>query len=345
MNFSLVSSPYVPRANRVHRVMQQVLLALVPAILAMTWIFGWGILINIMIAVAGALASEALVLKVRGHSLDALRDHSAVLTAVLLAMTIPPTMPWWLTLLGASFAIILVKQLYGGLGYNPFNPAMAGYIFLLISYPVETTRWLPPETLAQHSLGFMESLRLILFGQLPTGLQWDVITSATPLDVMRTQLNQGYMIDEIRRSPLWGSVGGQGWEWVGLWLLLGGLWMLYRGVIEWRIPMAFLTGLAGMALLFYGVDPQSHPAPWFHLGSGGAMLGAFFIATDPVTASTTPRGQWMYGLAIGIIVFVIRSWGGYPDAVAFAVLLMNMAVPLIDYYTPPPVFGDRGIQP
>ena len=337
---SIISSPHVPRVNRVDRVMLEVLLALIPGILVMTWFFGWGTLINIVLAVSFAVAAETAVMLLRGRSpWVALRDLSAVVTAVLFALSVSPTLPWWLTLLGMLFAIVLVKQLYGGLGYNPFNPAMAAYVFLLISYPVAMTTWLAPAGLAEHPLSFMESLQLILNGALPTGLEWDALSSATPLDEMRGKLDLGQTLDQIGQSRTWGWLGGHGWEWVGVAFLLGGVYLVWRRIITWHIPVSMLLGLAAAAALFWTIDPQTHPTPLFHLFSGAAMLGAFFIATDPVTACTTKKGQLVFGASIGIIVYVIRSWGGYPDAVAFAVLLMNIAAPTIDYYTQPRVFG------
>jgi electron transport complex protein RnfD len=335
----VVSSPHSARVNRVDQVMLQVVLALIPGTLAMTWFFGWGLLINMALAVTFALAAEALVLHLRGRpALPVLSDLSAVVTAMLLAIAIPPILPWWLTLLGVLFAIVVVKQLYGGLGYNPFNPAMAAYVFLLISWPVAMTTWLPPHMLADQTLTFMDSLRAIFLGVAPGGT-WDAITAATPLGEMRNQLGQNRMIEEIRQSPLWGDFGGRGWEWVGNWFLLGGLYLLWKRVITWHIPVAFIAGLLFIAWSFWALDPQTHPFPAFHLFSGGAILGAFFIATDPVTACTTRKGQIIFGAAIGAMVVVIRTWGGYPDAVAFAVLLMNIAAPTIDYYTQPRVYG------
>lgn len=342
----VISSPHSARINRVDWVMLQVCLALVPGTAALVWFFGWGVLINMALASVFAVAAEAAVMKLRGRpALPAIRDYSALVTALLFALTVPPSLPWWLTLLGILFAIVIVKQLFGGIGYNPFNPAMAGYVFLLISYPVALTTWLAPgvpEILAAdnlQTLSFMDSARLIFTGALPPGLDWDAVTAATPLDAMRTQLDQGATIDLIRQSPLWGLFGGRGWEWVAGGFLLGGLYLLWRRVITWHIPTSFLAGLMLMAAIFWLVDPQTHPTPWFHLFSGAAILGAFFIATDPVSACTTRRGQLIYGAAIGALVFVIRTWGGYPDAVAFAVLLLNIAAPMIDYYTQPRVFG------
>lgn len=340
MQFTPFTSPHTAMSNHVPRVMGQVLIALIPGFLALLWFFGFGVLINVLIAGVTALAAEAFVLWLRRRPiLPVLKDLSAVVTAVLFALAIPPLLPWWMTVLGMLFAIIIVKQLYGGIGYNPFNPAMAAYVLLLISYPVEMTSWLPPHVLADTSLSFFETVNAIFTRTLPPWLTWDTLSAATPLDSLWTQLDQGRMISEIRQDPLWGDFGGRGWEWVGNWFLLGGLWLLYRKVISWQIPVAMLGTLLGLAMVFYLLDPERYPFALFHLFSGGAILGAFFIATDPVTASTTPRGQLIYGAGIGLFVFVIRSWGGYPDAVAFSVLLMNMAAPTIDYYTQPRVFG------
>ena len=336
----LLSSPHGVRPNRVDALMFQVILALVPGILAMTWFFGWGVIVNILLACLFATMTEAAALKLRGRpALPALRDGSALVTALLFAIAVPPTLPWWLTLMGMVFAIGVTKQLFGGLGYNPFNPAMAGYVFLLVSYPVAMTSWLPPQMLAEHGLSFVDSVRLIFTGIPPKDLSWDAITMATPLDQMRTQLDQNRMIEEIRTSPLWGDFGGRGWEWVGNWFLLGGLFLLWRRVISWHIPVAMLLSLLLTAGFFWSLDPQTHPFPAFHMFSGGAILGAFFIATDPVSSCTTRKGQLIFGASIGVLVFAIRTWGGYPDAVAFSVLLMNIAAPTIDHYTQPRVYG------
>ncbi len=343
MQFATSSSPHLAAPQSVTRVMGMVLLALVPGTLAMLWYFGWGLLINLAIAVATAVAAEAAVLRLRGRAVGAtLIDLSAVVTAWLLALALPPLLPWWQTVLGTAFAIVVAKQLFGGIGYNPFNPAMAGYVLLLVSFPVTMTRWLPPEVVSGQMLSLADSLHVIFSGSPPPGQSWDAITSATPLDQMRTELSQKRMIEEIRQSPLWGDFGGRGWEWVGNWFLIGGLFLVWRRVISWRIPASMLGALLLMAGLFWAIDPHTHPFPAFHLFSGGAILGAFFVATDPVSASTTPRGQLVYGALIGVFVFIIRTWGGYPDAVAFAVLLLNMAAPTIDYYTQPRVYGQRG---
>jgi electron transport complex protein RnfD len=281
-----------------------------------------------------------MVIKLRKRPvMPVLMDLSAVVTALLFAIAIPPLLPWWLVVLGMAFAIIMVKQMYGGLGYNPFNPAMAAYVLLLISYPVEMTSWMPPFLLAEQQLNLAQILAYKFTGALPQGITLDAITMATPLDEMRTNLDLNQMISEIRQHPLWGDFGGLGWEWVGNWFLMGGIWMVYKRTITWQIPLAFLSGLVGMSTLFWLFDAESFPFPLFHVFSGGAILGAFFIATDPVTACTTRAGQLIYGVSIGVLVYIIRTWGGYPDAVAFAVLLMNMAAPTIDYYTRPRAYG------
>ena len=181
MQFATVTSPHAALPNSVTRVMALVLLALIPGVAAMVWYFGWGVLVNIGIATLAAVAAEATVLRLRGRPvLPALADLSAVVTAVLLAIALPPVLPWWLTVMGSVFAIVIVKQLYGGLGYNPFNPAMAGYVLLLVSFPVYMTQWLPPVTLAEHPLGLVDRLRAIFLHLPPPGLSWDADTSATP---------------------------------------------------------------------------------------------------------------------------------------------------------------------
>lgn len=347
MRFERTAPPHVRPATSVTRVMGEVLLALVPATLAWAWFFGPGILYNMAVAVAVALACEAGALAMRGRAVGPhLLDLSAVVTAVLLAFCLPPLTPWWITATGAAFAIIFAKQLYGGLGYNPFNPAMAGYVVLLISFPEPLTHWLPPlgDTLglAAATPGALETLRFTLTGVLPAGMAWDAIGGATPLDDLRTQLSLARTVDEVRAGPLYGLLGARGWEWVAAWTALGGAWLLWRRIIRWQIPLAVLLGVAVPAALFWLLDPGSHPPPTFHLFSGATMLCAFFIATDPVSAATSRRGRLVYGFGIGVLIFVIRSWGGYPDGVAFAVLLMNMAVPAIDHFTRPRTYGHAG---
>ncbi|MCP1726153.1 electron transport complex protein RnfD [Natronospira proteinivora] len=343
MRFPTGPAPHLAPQNSITTMMLRVLLALVPALLVWVWFFGWGIVFNIVIASATALLAEVMMLYLRGKAIRAhLLDLSAIVTAVLLAFCLPPTTPWWITVTGVAFAIIFAKHLYGGLGHNPFNPAMAGYVVLLISFPVEMTQWLPPRQLMEDGQfpTAWAQLVAILTGELP-GASLDAISRATPLDVMRTELGQARTIAEITADPRFGDLGGYGWEWIGNGVLLGGIWLIYKKVIRWQIPVAVLAGVLIPATFFYLLDPGSHASPAFHLFSGATLLCAFFIATDPVSASTTRTGRLIYGAGIGFLIYAIRSWGGYPDAVAFAVLLMNMAVPLIDRYTKPRAYGHQ----
>ncbi len=342
MRFSPATPPHLRPAKNVTRVMGDVLLALVPATIAYVWYFGPGLIINMAVAAAVAVAAEAAILSLRGRPVSpALSDLSAVVTAVLLAFALPPLTPWWVTATAAAFAVVFGKQLFGGIGYNPFNPAMVGYVVVLISFPVYMTQWLPPAgfdlTGARPDLG--ETLFYTLTGRLPDGLSWDAIGGATPLDQVKTQLGLMRTVEEVRTGALYGVFGARGWEWVNNFIILGGLWLIYRKVIRWQIPAGVLAGLIVPATLFYLIEPGRYPPPTFHVFSGAAVLGAFFIATDPVSAATSDRGRLIFGAGIGVITYVIRTWGGYPDGLAFAVLLMNMAVPAIDHYTIPRAYG------
>lgn len=323
--------------------MLQVLLALIPGAAAYAYFFGWGVLINITFAMGIAVACEALMLNVRKSPVKPfLTDGSALVTGALLAIALPPLLPWWATLTATAFAIIVAKHLYGGLGYNPFNPAMAGYSLLLISFPFEMTAWLAPQMLGQYHLGFGDTLAAIFSGQLPEGLSIDAFTMASPLDTLKTQVRLDQTVSEIMlTSPVFGSISGKGWEWINIAFLAGGVWLVYRKIIGWQIPLGMLGSLTIIALTFYLFDPDHFASPVFHLFSGASILGAFFIATDPVSAATTNPGRVIYGVGIGILTYVIRTWGGYPDGVAFAVLLMNMTAPTIDYYARPRVFGHK----
>ena len=343
MLFKTLTSPHVLGETSVGQVMRRVLYAMVPGATALIWFFGWGVLVNLAVATVVALMAEAAMLAVRNKPIAThLADYSAVVTAWLLAVALPPLAPWWMTVIGVLSAIVVAKHLYGGLGYNPFNPAMIGYVVLLISFPREMSSWLIPQGIGQaHALSLIETLQAIFNGLLPDRLAADALTGATPLVALRTQLGLGMAVADIRNSPVFGIVAGSGWEWAASGFLAGGLWLIYTRVAAWQIPAGLLSGLAVISTIFYLIDPQRYAPPWFHLWSGAAIFGAFFIATDPVTASTTPRGRLLYGAGVGVLTYIIRSFGGYPDGVAFAVLLMNIAAPTIDLYTQPKVFGAR----
>lgn len=339
------SSPHTHADLNTARVMRYVLLATLPGLVALTWHFGWGTLINIAIAATVALATEATIVALRKRPvIFYLGDYSALVTAVLLGLALPPLAPWWLTAIGAFFAIAIAKHVYGGLGFNPFNPAMAGYVMLLISFPVAMTTWVTPRDLLPAGVdlpSLWQSLQLVLPLLGSPDLALDGVTGATPLDSFKH--SSGLLVEQFyAATPLFNQaeIAGYGWEWVNLGFLAGGLWLLYKKVFTWHAPVAMLAALTLMAGLFYdGGSSTSGGSPLFHLFSGATMLGAFFIVTDPVTSAVSTRGRLVYGACIGLLVYVIRAWGNYPDAVAFAVLLMNFAAPFIDNYTVPRTYG------
>lgn len=340
MSFIRVTSPHTHSANTTAKVMQQVLLATVPGALALLYFFGVGVLLNLILACASALLLEAAVLKLRNRPVAFyLKDYSALVTAVLLGLALPPYCPWWVVVIGVFFAIVVAKHLYGGLGFNPFNPAMVGYVVLLISFPLEMTQWAVPAGAlieGQSLVGVTDALQKVFFG---TNI--DGYTAATPLDIVKQ--NAGQTLDDIYEDSAVlkaGWLAGHGWEWVNLAFLVGGVYLLYKKIFTWHAPIAMLGSLGLLAVMFYDSgSSNSAGSPLFHWLSGATMLGAFFIVTDPVTSAVSTRGRLIYGAGIGLLVFVIRVWGNYPDAVAFAVLLMNFAAPFIDFYTVPRTYG------
>ena len=341
MAFKQVTSPHAHSAQSTAKVMQLVIWATVPGILALTWQFGWGSIINVVIASVTAVICEAIVVKMRGRSVRFyLGDYSAIVTALLLALSLPPLAPWWIIVVGTVFSIVLAKQLYGGLGYNPFNPAMVGYVVLLISFPIQMTTWVSPLALLPEGVthpGFIESLQIVFGGMTPV----DGVTGATPLDVFKH--NSGLLVDQVYdREPLFnqGIFAGAGWEWVNLAFLLGGLILLSNRIFTWHGPLGMLGALALMSVIFYDSGSSTSPgSALMHLLSGASMFGAFFILTDPVSSAVSNRGRLIYGALIGVLVYIIRAWGNYPDAVAFAVLIANFAAPFIDNYTLPRTYG------
>ncbi|RZM74082.1 electron transport complex subunit RsxD [Pseudoalteromonas rubra] len=347
MKLTMASSPHNHSHKTLSRLMLTVIAACIPGILVQSYFFGPGTLFQLALALLTVSLSEAAMMKLRGRPVwPTLSDGSAWLTAVLLAVSIPPLAPWWITVIGCVFAIVIVKQLYGGLGFNLFNPAMAAYVLLLISFPVQMTSWTPITEIQATPLSALDQLALIFTEHTLSGAPLaearqvvDGTTSATPLDHVKTAVSQNLTVSEATNSIAFGEYAGQGWQWVNLAYLLGGLYLLKTKVINWHIPVAFIVTLAVCSGLGYALSPATQAGTLFHLLSGATMLGAFFIATDPVSASTTNRGRLIYGALIGLLVYLIRHFGGYPDAVAFAVLIMNMAVPLIDYYTQPRTYG------
>jgi len=343
MKFKTKTSPFFNSSQNINSVMLQVLIALIPGTLTLMYFFGAGIFLNVIISIVFAVSLEIFALIIRKRPLlPFLSDLSAIVTAWLFALTLPPLVPWWIIFVGIFFAIIVAKHLYGGLGYNPFNPAMVGFAVLIVSFPFEMSQWIHPRTfegLGAYDFGLVEQLGFIFGDQKPA---WDAITMATPLDEVKTGLRAGTDYGKVLEGSSYLQTFSQNtWIWSSLAFILGGIWLLYKKVIQWQIPAALLGTLGLISGIFYVFSGDSFASPLFHITSGATILGAFFIATDPVSASTTPVGKLIYGASIGFFIYIIRVWGNYPDAIAFAVLIMNMAVPMIDYYTQPRVFGHK----
>ncbi len=335
----MIGSPFIlSQNNSVAAVMFKVMAALIPGIIAHAWFFGPGIWVSLLLCSVFAIGVEAFVLLMRGLPMKPfLSDGSVLVTAWLLALSLPTLAPWWLYLVGVIFAVGVAKHLYGGLGQNLFNPAMVGYAVLIVSFPVYMTQWPAPIGVAIHTLSLGDAFDLVFAGQ--SSVSTDAFTAATALDTWKTQAKLGKAAADTLGLPAFGHFGARGQEYVALMYLVGGMLLLGNRLITWHIPVAFLAGIALTAGVLHLLDPAQHATPLFHLLSGGVMLGAFFIATDPVTAATTPRGKLIYAGLAGFLTVIIRAFGGYPDGVAFAVLLMNVAVPFIDAYTQPRVFG------
>ncbi len=331
-----LTSPHAHGPMSTQRVMQSVLLATIPGVIVLTHFFGFGTLVNILWGSIVALACEALALKLRRRPLGFyLKDYSALVTAVLLCIALPPYAPWWLIAVGIASSILLAKHLYGGLGYNPFNPAMVGYVILLISFPIQMTAWAPPRGLGELP-GFIEALQACF-----TPAAYDGTTMATPLDLLK-QNNSLLIKDLWSQYPQFGRWSGLGWEWANIAFLAGGVWLLYQRIFTWHAPVAMLVTLGLLAAIFYdGGSSASGGSPLFHLLGGATMFGAFFIVTDPVSSAVSLRGRLIFGALIGVLIYTIRIKGNYPDSVAFAVLIMNFAAPFIDYYTQPRTYGHR----
>ena len=332
---SVNSSPHGHKAMDTATIMRSVLLATLPGIAVLTWFFGIGTLLNILFGGLLALGLEYGAVRLRNRDpLPLLRDTSALVTSTLLCIALPPYSPWWLVATGVATAILLGKHVFGGLGYNPFNPAMVGYVVLLVSFPLQMSSWAPPEGLGEAP-GLIDA-----FGALVAPAQYDGITMATPLDVLRQ--NKGLLLEDLyQQTPqLAGHWAGVGWEWANIAFLAGGLWLLRRGFITWHAPLAMLATLGVAAAVGYDSgSSHSGGSPLFHWLSGATMFGAFFIITDPVSSAVSNRGKLIFGALIGLITYIIRVSGNYPDGVAFAVLMLNFAAPLIDQYTQPVTYG------
>jgi electron transport complex protein RnfD len=347
---SPVAGPYAHARSSVSRTMGLVMLALLPATLFGLYQFGWPAIGLFVITLLAAVLAEALALQLGGKpQRPFLLDGSALLSGWLLALTLPPWAPWWIGVVGAVLAIIVGKQVFGGIGQNLFNPAMVARVALLISFPLEMTSFTAPAPLFSATAPDLLQGLAITFGGAES---LDAVSSATVLGHLKTELGRGIDLAQAGQGSEslwqlgWGQAAGSLGETSALLLLLGGLFLLYQRVITWQIPVSMLATLALLASLFHLYDPAAYVGPLTHLLSGAAILGAFFILTDPVTSPVSSRGQLLFGAGCGLLVFAIRTWAGYPEGVAFAVMLMNGCTPLIDHYLKPRIYGrDRKGQP
>ncbi len=339
------TSPMQFRTLNTSQIMLLVAAATVPAIAINTWFFGIGTLLNILLAVPIAIIAETLSLRARNLPVRAsLRDNSVMLSALLLALALPPGSPWWLIMLGTLFAVAIAKHAFGGLGQNVFNPAMAGYLFLLLAFPLEMTAWHLPEAAiepdAANSPLTLTSMVQSLGFLVADTQSIDGYAMATPL-IESKLASQSALREAINSElPLFARSTETGWELVNWAYLLGGIFLLASGIISWHIPASIIGTVLALSLLFY--SPSNAPivgSPYLHLFGSATMIGAFFIATDPVTAATSNPARVVYGVIVGASIYAIRVWGSYLDSIAIAVLFGNFCAPLLDHYCRPRIFG------
>ncbi|WP_150538354.1 electron transport complex subunit RsxD [Actinobacillus vicugnae] len=346
--FKMVSSPHTHSSNLTAKFMLWVMVAMLPALGLQWYFFGYGVLLQVLIALSLAVVIEIALAKLRKKpTAFYLADLSGLLTALILAMSIPAYAPYWVIVIGVVVALLLAKHVYGGLGQNLFNPAMVAYALLLVSFPVQMTGWLVPLNLLNEPPTFRDSISLVFSGVTSDGFSIhqllgsvDGIAQATPLDSAKTSILK-LGIDGVLQSPIFNGLWANGWWQINLAFLAGGLLLIAKRIIHWQIPVAMLVIFSLFSAITDLVLPQTHLNVFSQLFSGAMMFGAFFIATDPVTASITPKGKLIFGGLVGLFVYLIRYYGNYPDAIAFSVLLANICVPLIDHYTQPRLYGTR----
>jgi electron transport complex protein RnfD len=316
--YIIQSSPHFKDRDSVPKIMYTVVIALLPAMLASLYFFRFravGLYVSCLVA---CLATEALFLWIRKKPIQSLGDGSAVITALLLAMILPPTLSLELAVIGSVVAVAIGKQVFGGLGHNIFNPALVGRAFLQTAFPVAMTTWLPPATLSV-----------------------DTATFATPLGNLKFQeaVAQGSLTP--LKDLFWGNIGGCLGETSAIALLLGALFLLYKKTIDWRIPVGIILVLSAFTGAFWLANPDKYASPVFHVLAGGLLIGAFYMATDMVTSPITPKGTWIYALGIGLIVGLVRLFGGFPEGVMYSILFMNTFVPLLNRFFRPRILGER----
>jgi len=319
-----------PSKPNTRKIMLCVMLALVPGTLVYALLFSTGVLINVFAGIVFAVCLESLILSSRKTSTNlnraaAATDGSIALAAFLLALAVPPLLPLWQLATGILVMVLLGKHVYGGIGQNPFNPAMVGYCALMVSFPQTMTFWPSPDFAT--GLGIVETIKfkIHLSAVLPDSHStWDSITQATPLEYAR---NLRLTSVSGNTSEFTNLMHLQGWVWINIAFLAGGVYLMYKRIIQWHIPVGVLATLAVLSLLFAHEPYPVH----YSLLAGATVLGAFFIATDPVTTASSMGGRLVFAFGVGVLTFVIREYGGYPEGIAFAILLMNLCVPLIDY--------------
>ncbi len=319
----LSTSPHLHNGESIPHIMYSVILALLPATLVAIYLFGLPALKVIVVSVLSAVVTESISRKVMKRA-DTIADGSAAVTGLLLALTLPPTTPWWAVISGAVVAIVIGKQIYGGLGHNPFNPALVGRVALLISWPVQLTYWVKPTP---------------LFSSLT-----DAVSMASPLGVLKTE-GVAKLSNTSLTSCLLGNIPGSIGEVSVLALLIGAALLLWKGYITWHIPVSYIASVGVISIPFWLIQPDKYASPMFHILTGGLILGAFFMATDMVTSPITTKGMLIFGTGCGVLTMVIRLFGGYPEGVSFAILIMNAVTPLIDTYTQPLSFGRVAKRP
>ncbi|HOK37375.1 MAG: RnfABCDGE type electron transport complex subunit D [Bacteroidales bacterium] len=320
-------SPHDHAKDSVNKIMYGVVIAMIPALLVSVYFFGLDAIRVNLIAIAACIFFEWIIQKLLLKGELTITDGSAIVTGMLLAFNVPSNLPWWIIVIGALVSIGIGKMSFGGLGNNPFNPALVGRVFLLISFPVQMTSW--------------PKVQVLNFAMT------DAQTGATPLAIVKEGLKNGESFSSIINNlptsysdMFFGQMGGSLGEISAIALIIGGLYMLYRKIITWHIPVSIIATVAIFTGILYGINPDKYADPLFHLLTGGLMLGAIFMATDMVTSPMTAKGMIIYGVGIGIITVLIRVWGAYPEGVSFAILIMNAFTPLINYYVKPKRFGE-----
>jgi electron transport complex protein RnfD len=320
-------SPHVHSGESTRRLMFNVVLALMPALAVSLYYFGVGALIVTLLAVGSCVIFEYLIQKFLLKGNPTITDGSAIVTGLLLAFNVPSNLPWYIVVIGSLVAIGVAKMSFGGLGSNPFNPALVGRVFMLISFPVQMTSWpLPVASRLQYL---------------------DAVTGPTPLAILKEGLKNGETISQMgdkipsHMQMFMGLMGGSLGEVAAFALLIGFAWLLFTKVITWHIPVSIFTTIAVFTGILWMINPETNADPIFHLLTGGVMIGAIFMATDYVTSPMNPVGMWIYGVGIGLLTVIIRVWGAYPEGVSFAILIMNAFVPLLNRYVKPKRFGEE----